>query len=179
MSVKVYCEDCERKVKPEPVPVSTPLYLLITVISFGIGVIFWAIAIWTANGRYQCPLCEDDLTQLYNAAIEQEEGKRKEERERFQEEYGLSWKRRVPVFLFYSAIIYGLITLDIPDNSIAWYVYLPFVLAALTSITGGSLFGERDLLDEPSVGKLILPLIFITLFMLGGMIAEAIFVALY
>ena len=170
MSAKVYCEDCERKVKPEPVSINNIFYLLITLISLGVGLIFWGIAAMSANGRYRCPICKDDLTQLYKAAIGQEEAERKEKDKEFQEKYGLSWKMRIPVLIFHSATIYVLYTLDTPDNAIAWYVYLPFVLAAISSTTGNGLFMEREIIEERDFGQLLVSLFFIAMFMLGGLI---------
>lgn len=179
MTTKVYCEDCERKVKPEPIPINHIFYLLITLISFGIGFIFWGIAAMSTNDRYRCPLCKDDVTKLYSDARDQVKAQEKQEDKEFQEKYGLSWKMRVPVFIAYSAIIYALYVFDTPEFPIAWYVYMPFVLAALFSITGSDLFSVRDIIEERDFGQILVSVFFVAMFMLVGLVAEAIFVTVF
>ena len=147
MSTKVYCEDCARKVKPEPIHINHILYLLITLISFGIGFILWGIAAMSTNDRYRCPLCKDDLTKLFEQAKAKEDSNRKQKDKEFIEEHGLPWKMRIPVVLVHSAIFFGLYTLDTPESPISWVVYFPFVIGAFAAITGHGLFLERDIIE--------------------------------
>ena len=148
MSVKVYCEDCERKIKPEPIPVNHILYLFITLISFGIGVIFWAIAAFSTNDRYRCPICKVDVTAANKAAIEANDKAGKKKEKEFQEEHGLPWRWRAPVLLILMLIVYVITIFDTPESEVAWWLYAPWVFSILLALGGMDVLSLRKILTR-------------------------------
>ena len=173
MSAKVYCEDCERKVKPEPVPINHIFYLLITLISFGIGFILWAIRAMSTNDRYRCPLCKDDLTSPYEKAVKENKEEQKQKDKEFDDKHGLPWKMRIPVFSTHAAIFCLLFFFDTVESPISWYVYFPFVVGFLSSLFGGgAALMERDLIEERSFVNIFTFLLILGAYMLIGWLAE-------
>jgi len=182
MAVKVYCEDCERKVAPEPIPINHILYLLMTLITFGIGVIFWGIAAMSTNDRYRCPICKDDVTKARKIAIEADEKeqkqKKKEQKQRdaeYKEAHGLPWRWRLPVLI---VLLFVLLVMGLADSFIAWWAYLAWVFFFLLSLLGEDPLAVREI-AKGDWGALMEPLFWIGGIALAGIAIEFAFAFLF
>jgi hypothetical protein len=150
MPSRAFCDVCEKNVQPVPAEVNNLFYLVLSVVTFGVGLLFWGLAALTADGRYRCPICRATITKAYQDAMRAEEAERKARDREFMEKHGLPWwpYRLMALALYLNLLILMVLAREQFNIDVPWQIFLPILIVFLSALAGSDLAGFRGLVDR-------------------------------
>lgn len=150
MPSRAFCDVCDKNVQPVRAEVNNLFYLILSIVTFGVGLLFWGLAAFSADGRYRCPICRATITKAYQDAIKAEEAERKAKEKEFTEKHGLPWwpYRVMALALYLNLLILIVIAREQFNVDVPWQVSIPILIVFLSALAGHDLAMFRGLVDR-------------------------------